>query len=244
MHLAKFPGVYYRKNRHLCPQCISCLQSDPSKEVPTAAVKPNSQRVYITKVPANFDWQVYLEYYPELRRKAIDTEAKAKHHYITHGYDKGLVYTKFRIIVRYTACTGLINQQYSHIAAFALAAALDSELVLPPAVQRNSFGKYFSMEKSRNHMKWTPARLDTLLDVDAVIEAWHNDGMTIHRVSITSCAESEMKCLAVTPCWQPTSSVRNTSACLAISVADSRIGAIPGSCTARHCISFIRPAGS
>ena len=48
-----------------------------------------------------------------------------------------------RVLLRYTACTGLINQHYSHVAAFALAATLGAEIVLPPAVCRDSFAHYF-----------------------------------------------------------------------------------------------------
>jgi len=51
------------------------------------------------------------------------------------------------VLLRYTACTGLINQQYSHIAAFSLAAVLGAEIVLPPAAKRDSFAHYFSVFK-------------------------------------------------------------------------------------------------
>ena len=44
---------------------------------------------------------------------------------------------------------GLINQQYSHIAAFALAAVLGAEIVLPPAAKRDSFAHYFSVFKEQ-----------------------------------------------------------------------------------------------
>lgn len=111
-----------------------------------------------------------------------DAKPKPKNQYITNSHVQGRV-LPFRWILRYTACTGLINQHYSHIAAFTLAAALKSELVLPPAVQRDSFAKYFSLDEGKNEVSWTPAPLDTLLDVDAVIDSWEEMGMTIHKVS-------------------------------------------------------------
>lgn len=91
--------------------------------------------------------------------------------------------TKLRVILRYTACSGLINQQYSHIAAFALAAALGSELVLPPAVQRDSFANYYHVDKQKNEVTWTPAPLSTLLDVANVVAIWKLKGMTVHEVN-------------------------------------------------------------
>ena len=50
------------------------------------------------------------------------TEDDAKLHYVTKGRAEGRFYKRLRVLLRYTACTGLINQQYSHIAAFALSA--------------------------------------------------------------------------------------------------------------------------
>ena len=48
-----------------------------------------------------------------------------------------------RLVLRYTACAGLMNQHYSHIAAFALAAVLGADLVLAPAVCRDSYARRF-----------------------------------------------------------------------------------------------------
>lgn len=59
------------------------------------------------------------------------------------------MYKRLKVLLRYTACTGLINQQYSHIAAFSLAAVLGAEIVLPPAAKRDSFAHYFSVFKVR-----------------------------------------------------------------------------------------------
>ena len=59
------------------------------------------------------------------------------------------MYRKLRVLLRYTAGTGLINQHYSHIAAFALASVLGAEVVLPPAMHRSSFQHIFSVSEPR-----------------------------------------------------------------------------------------------
>lgn len=132
----------------------------------------------------DFDWQTYLLYYPDLKQAGIDTERKAREHYRAFGRAEGRLHKRLRVLLRYTACTGLINQHYSHIAAFVLSAALQSEIVLPPAVQRDSFGKYFSTRKDENEVSWTPAPLDSLLDVERIIETWRLSGMTVHKVTV------------------------------------------------------------
>lgn len=85
-------------------------------------------------------------YHPDLRKLGMSTADEAKQHYLQQGRAEGRPYKRLRVLLRYTACTGLINQHYSHIAAFTLAAALGAELVLPPAVCRDSFAHYFRCE--------------------------------------------------------------------------------------------------
>ena len=134
-------------------------------------------------LPSDFDWQTYILYHPELRdQDNIQTEEQAKQHYLSKGRAEGRIYKRLRVLLRYTACTGLINQQYSHIAAFALGAVLGAELVLPPAVKRDSFAHYFSTFKEQNEVSWTADPLDSLLDVDKIIEFWRLRGLLIHKV--------------------------------------------------------------
>ena len=136
----------------------------------------------INSAPADFDWQTYLLYNPELRDIGIASQQQAEQHYVQTGYLKGLMYKRLRVLLRYTACTGLINQHYSHIAAFSLSAVLGAEIVLPPAVKRDSFAHYFSVFKEHNEVKWTPAPLDSLLNVDKIVDFWRDRGLTVHRV--------------------------------------------------------------
>lgn len=145
---------------------------------------PPVTRARITSAPADFDWQTYLLYNPELRDAGIGTQQQAEDHYVQTGYANGMIYKRLRVLLRYTACTGLINQHYSHIAAFSLCAVLGAELVLPPAVKRDSFAHYFSVFKEHNEVKWTPAPLESLLNVDKIVEFWRGRGLTVHRVRL------------------------------------------------------------
>lgn len=90
---------------------------------------------------------------------------------------------RYPVRLRYTACTGLVNQQYSHIAAFTLAAALGvHELLLPPAAVRDSFGHVFSIHQAENQMQWFPARPSCLLDVERLQRTWAGLGLTVTEV--------------------------------------------------------------
>ena len=133
-------------------------------------------------LPKDFDWQAYLSYYPDLLQSGIHNESEAQQHFLEYGRQEGRICKRLKVLMQYTACTGLINQHYSHIAAFTLASAIGAELVLPPALQRDSFGSYFSTFKEQNEVTWTPTSLSLLLDVDRVIEEWRAHGMEVHKV--------------------------------------------------------------
>ena len=77
---------------------------------------------------------------------------------------------------------GLVNQYYSHIAAFILAFSIAAEVVLPPALMRNSFGSPYSALKEVNQVTWGPVSSDQLLDVRAIKEAWQALGIAVHEV--------------------------------------------------------------
>ena len=72
--------------------------------------------------------------------------------------------------------TGLINQLYSHIAAIMLARAMGAELVLAPAMHRDSFNSH--MTKTT----WHAAPQESLLNVEALKQYWRGQGMLIHTV--------------------------------------------------------------
>ena len=134
-------------------------------------------------VPEDFDWQAYLAYYPDLLGSGISSELEAQQHYLKHGRREGRIHKRLKVLLYYTACTGLINQHYSHIAAFTLSSAIGAELVLAPALQRDSFASYFSAHKEQNEVTWTSMSTSQLLDVDRIIEEWRAHGMDVHKVS-------------------------------------------------------------
>ena len=92
-----------------------------------------------------------------------------------------------RVLLRYTVCTGLINQFYAHVAAFSLASMLGADLALPPAATRDSFHNIFSTRAADNEMTWSPVPAETLLDVGAITAAWARRGIRVVPVSGRGC---------------------------------------------------------
>lgn len=129
------------------------------------------------RLPTDFDPGAYAAYHPEL---GLANASAAAAHYLAEGRGAGRLAHRLRLVLRYTACTGLINQHYSHVAALSLASALGAEVVLPPAVCRDSFAHYFSVFKEKNEVRWSPVPLSSLLDVPALTEYWAARGLHIH----------------------------------------------------------------
>lgn len=96
------------------------------------------------------------------------------------------------MLLRYTACTGLINQHYSHIASFVLAAVLGAEVVLPPAAKRDSFGHYFSTYKVRQSTAGgCRGRVDLVLGVPLVGPV-HRGGAADVDTSSVECPDTAL----------------------------------------------------
>lgn len=66
---------------------------------------------------------------------------------------------------RYTACGGLFNQHYCHVAALTVALRLGADVVLPHSVKRQSFNQYFNQDPNLNQVDWTAAPLTSLYDI-------------------------------------------------------------------------------
>lgn len=70
-----------------------------------------TQKPYgLDTLPADFDWQTYIMYNPDLRTHGILSETAARQHFVESGQHEGRPHKRLRVIMRYTACTGLINQ--------------------------------------------------------------------------------------------------------------------------------------
>ena len=130
--------------------------------------------------PPWFDSASYLSLNPDLPAAGITDAASAAAHYVAAGWAEGRAARPLDVTLRYTACGGLINQHYSHVSALALASAVGATRVhLPPAVQRSSYGHYFSVFAHRNEVEWTPAPLAGVLDVDAATATWAERGVQL-----------------------------------------------------------------
>lgn len=89
-----------------------------------------------------------------------------------------------RIILRYMACMGGFNQLYSHVAALTLAAALGADVVLPPALARDSYDRRVDpMHPERETVKWHAAAAESLLDVARIAHTWRQLGLEVQSVS-------------------------------------------------------------
>lgn len=104
-------------------------------------------------LPDDFHWQTYIKLWPDLKQ-AISTQRDAEDHYVSNGALEHRVYRDYPLAVRYTSCSGLINQHYSHLAGIALAMALQADTVIvPPALARDSFKSYFSTFANKNEVE-------------------------------------------------------------------------------------------
>ena len=86
-------------------------------------------------LPSDFDWRAYLKWNPELELQGIHTRQAAEEHYVTEGHLKSLVYRDFELTIRYTACGGLMNQHYCHIATITLAHLAKADKIIWPPMQ-------------------------------------------------------------------------------------------------------------
>lgn len=76
---------------------------------------------------------------------------------------------------RYTACGGLFNQHYSHVSALTLAVKLGADVIIPHAVQRQSFDQYFNQDPTKNQVLWTSAPFSSLYDTEKLMELLSGD---------------------------------------------------------------------
>lgn len=88
-----------------------------------------------SELPSDFDWRAYLKWNPELEMQGVHTREAAEEHYATQGHFKSLVYRDFDLSIRYTACGGLMNQHYCHLATIALAHMAQASKVIWPSMQ-------------------------------------------------------------------------------------------------------------
>ena len=88
----------------------------------------SSSTISLPLLPPDFDWRLYLAYNPDLRAAGAFDASSAAAHFLSRGRKEGRPASKLSVSLRYTACTGLINQHYSHVAALSLASVLGTEV--------------------------------------------------------------------------------------------------------------------
>jgi hypothetical protein len=122
------------------------------------------------RLPPGFDWRAYLAYNPDVRAFGVNTAATAAGHFLAYGAKEGRLHRRIPAAVRYTACGGLANQHYSHVAALTLAVALGADVILPDAAARDTFAHYFSEDPSKNKVQWRAAPLGSLWEPASAAE--------------------------------------------------------------------------
>jgi hypothetical protein len=137
-----------------CMLCACCIISkEMHHDCADLQVRALGAHPPKVSLPDDFHWQTYIKLWPDLKQ-AISTQRDAEDHYVSNGALEHRVYRDYALAVRYTSCSGLINQHYSHLAGIALAMALQADTVIvPPALARDSFKSYFSTFAEKNEVQ-------------------------------------------------------------------------------------------
>lgn len=103
----------------------------------------------LDEVPIDFDWKAYLRWNPEAgaRGAAMEEEAEADYQ-SSGGRGNGRVYKAIEMTIRYTACGSVMEQQYCHISALAVASLSNvTRVITPPVAVREVSGRSSDSER-------------------------------------------------------------------------------------------------
>eukprot|EP01026_Neomeris_dumetosa_P053225 TRINITY_DN4750_c0_g1_i4.p1 TRINITY_DN4750_c0_g1~~TRINITY_DN4750_c0_g1_i4.p1 ORF type:complete len:572 (-),score=35.73 TRINITY_DN4750_c0_g1_i4:258-1760(-) len=119
--------------------------------------------------PNGWDWRVYMRYYPETIQwsKGHINENVALQHFNEVGRYEGRIPRKMNMIVRYTTCGNIVEQQYSHMSAIALSTLLGAKLIMPPLFKKDS------------KQNWKQFSQNLVLNTSEIIEIWSRKGHEI-----------------------------------------------------------------
>ena len=82
---------------------------------------------------------------------------------------------------RYTACGGIFNQHYSHLAAISLAILLQADAVIwPPMQERSSFAKRYHPDPDRNVQTWEYLDAETIWNLGAAQRNFKSMPLPLH----------------------------------------------------------------
>lgn len=120
-------------------------------------------------LPLGFDWHAYLKWNPELQSAGVSSQRAAQDHYLTTGASQNLVYQDYNLTLRYTACGGLMNQHYCHLATLVLAHLCHAKRVIwPPMQERTSFNRRYHTSAEKNEQSWLYLDATSLWDMPAI----------------------------------------------------------------------------
>jgi len=152
------------------------------------ALKPPDSPLSPPDAP-DFDWVAYLANYPELLHPPISLnygKQDAWHHYESAGRAQGRVAARLTLRLRYTTHQGLTNQLLGHLAAFMIAQEMGAEVVMSPAVSKNSF--------NMQEQVWQWQSTESVFDLGKMTAYWRDNGLVIHKVSPHSWAIRGARC--------------------------------------------------
>jgi hypothetical protein len=127
----------------------------------------SSHRRFSSQPSVSYPWQQSLPWNPDV--SAPDTSKAAEQHVLVHSTGQHSEFRHVELTLRYTACGGLVNQHYCHLAALALAHLANvSHVIWPPMQERQSFNLRYHSEAHKNEQSWTYLDATTVWDLEAV----------------------------------------------------------------------------
>lgn len=166
------PSTSHSSIRFTDPPLFVGLSNEQQRAVsPLGAVQ--------SSLPSDFDWQAYLDYNEDVEKFGRYKDV-AVEHYMAFGYKEARPYKRIRSVLRYTACGGLMNQHYSHVAAMVIAASLGADIIIPHAVRRDSFSKYFSMDPAKSTITWSLVNFGSIWNAEYVESFLRGQGIDMY----------------------------------------------------------------
>ena len=118
-------------------------------------------------LPAKLSWVAYLQWSsPDARSGGVYSRSEAQP---VIEEDSNDLYHECGLTLRYTACGGLVNQHYCHLAALTLAHLANASCIIwPPMQERASFNRRYSQRSSDNEQSWMYLDATSIWDVEAI----------------------------------------------------------------------------
>ena len=115
-----------------------------------------------------FDWLAYLDYNSDVKEYKFTSQTLVKRHYLWMGEKEQRLFQRIPVVVRYSACGGLMNQHYCHLSGLVIASALGADVAMPVSLSRQSFEQYYSLNPTLNQVTWVSVAQDKVYNIDAL----------------------------------------------------------------------------